>query len=192
MLGRSGSGKGTQARFIVKRLERAGGIHVSTGELLRSFMHRTGPAAEIARRVMRQGGLHPSWLAAYLWLGVIIDEGGGTRHLVFDGACRRLFEAKLLDEVMRWHGRPLPFCIYIDISRREAMRRLLSRGRSDDTIAAIGRRLDYFSKEVVPVLRYYQKSGRMISVDGEQPPERVFAEIDRALRKKIGKRWPRR
>ena len=159
VLGRSGSGKGTQARFIDKRLERAGGIHVSTGELLRSFMHRTGPAAEIARRVMRQGGLHPSWLAAYLWLGVIIDEGGGTRHLVFDGACRRLFEAKLLDEVMRWHGRPLPFCI---------------------------------SKEVVPVLRYYQKSGRMISVDGEQPPERVFAEIDRALRKKIGKRWPRR
>jgi len=190
ILGRSGSGKGTQARRIVARLRSLGGLHVSTGELIRKFMRGRSPAAAIARRVMKQGGLHPSWLAAYLWLGLIVVKGGGTRHLIFDGACRRLFEAKLLDEVMVWYGRPLPLCIYIDVARKEAMRRLLGRGRADDTVPAIKKRLDYFSRDVVPVLRYYQNRGRMIRVDGSSAPGIVAKELDLALQKKMGKTWP--
>ena len=192
LLGRSGSGKGTQARCAVERLKRSGVMHMSTGALLRALMREPTPAGRITRRIMERGELHPSWVAAYTWLKVVLEEGGARRHLVFDGAPRRLWETKLLDEVMRWHGRPLPFCVYIDVSRKEVMRRLTARGRADDTEAAIRRRLDYFLKDVVPVLRYYQRHGRLARVNGEQSPDEVWKEIDTVLAKRLGKQWPRK
>ncbi|TSC78183.1 MAG: adenylate kinase-like kinase [Parcubacteria group bacterium Gr01-1014_33] len=191
LLGRSGSGKGTQALFAVEKLKREGSIHISTGALLRRLMRRSTPAGRITRDIMERGDLHPSWVAAYTWFKIIFEQRGSERHLVFDGAPRRIWEAKLLDEVMKWHGRLMPLCVYIDVSRREAMRRLLARGRADDTVVAIENRLDYFVKDVVPVLRYYKHRNRLIRVNGEQPPEKVWNDIDKALRKKLEKKWPR-
>ncbi len=192
LLGRSGCGKGTQAKFVMERLKSQGAVHISTGALLRTLMQSPTPAGRITRRIMQQGGLHPSWVAAYTWFKILFEERGAQRHLIFDGAPRRLWEAKLLDDVMRWHGRPLPLCVYIDVRRREAMRRLLARGRADDTAAAIKNRLDYFQKDVVPVLQYYKRQKRLLRVDGEQSPEKVWHEIDAVLSKRLGNKWPRR
>lgn len=191
ILGRSGCGKGTQAALLVERLKSRGVIHISTGALLRELMHDSTPTGHITRSIMERGRLHPSWIAAYTWLKVIIEGQGAAKDLVFDGAPRRIWEVKLLDEVMRWHGRPLPLCLYIDVSRKEAMRRLLARRRADDTAAAIKSRLDYFPKEVVPALRYYKREGRLITVNGERAPEQVWQEVDAALARRLGKRWPR-
>ena len=76
--------------------------------------------------------------------------------------------------------------------RREAMRRLLARGRSDDNKEAVKNRLDYFPREVMPVIRYYSSRGRMIRVDGSPAPEEVFAQINAALAEKLGTGWPQR
>lgn len=192
LLGRSGCGKGTQAQFLIKRLRAKAAIHISTGALLRNLMKQKTPAGRITRRIMERGDLHPSWVAAYTWFKILFEERGSERHLVFDGAPRRLWEAKLLDDVMRWHGRPLPFCVYIDVSRREALRRLLARGRADDTAEAIRNRLAYFQKDVVPVLQYYKRHKRLVSVNGSLSSERVGQEIDRCLAMRFGKQWPRK
>ena len=191
ILGRSGCGKGTQAHLLVNRLKRRGVIHISTGALLRDLMHDSTPTGHITRSIMERGRLHPSWIAAYTWLKIIIEGNGAAKDLVFDVAPRRVWEVKLLDEVMKWHGRPLPICLYIDVSRGETMRRLLARKRADDTVAAIKSRLDYFPKEVVPALRYYKKEGRLITINGNQAPDRVWKEIDAAFGKRLGKQWPR-
>mgnify|MGYP001612458417 FL=1 len=191
ILGRSGCGKGTQARQLIKRLKKRGVIHISTGALLRDLMHDSTPTGHITRTIMERGRLHPSWIAAYTWLKIIIEGNGAARDLVFDGAPRRVWEVKLLDEVMKWHGRPLPLCLYIDVSRKEAMRRLLARKRADDTVAAIKSRLDYFPKEVVPALKYYKREGRLITINGAQSPEKVWKEIDEAFAKYLGTQWPR-
>lgn len=191
VLGRSGSGKGTQARFLVERLKKYGVHHMETGRFIRELIASYhNPSTEIAHTVMVHGELHPSWFAAYGWLKEFIEEGCGAEHLVFDGACRRLWEAKLLDDVMVWHRRPLPLCIYIDLGRAEAKKRLLGRGRADDTASTIDSRLNYFPKDVVPVLRYYAHHGRLIRVNGKPAPAIVAKEIDTALRKRLGKQWP--
>jgi adenylate kinase len=190
LLGRSGCGKGMQAKFAVDRLKSRGVIHISTGALLRALMKQKTPAGRITRRIMAHGGLHPSWVATYTWFKILFEERGAARHLIFDGAPRRLWEAKLLDDVMRWHGRPLPLCVYIDVRRREAMRRLLARGRADDTAAAIKNRLDYFQKDVVPVLQYYKRQKRLLRVNGEQSPEKVWRDIDAVLSERLGSKWP--
>lgn len=191
VLGRSGSGKGTQAHFILERLRDEGVFHVETGRFLRDLLVRKNVTTELARtRVMERGELFPWWFPIFLWMRELLEHGHGDTHLVGDGTPRRLAEAKLIDEIMAWHGRPLPTCVYIDVSEQEAIRRLLARGRPDDNMAAIKNRMAYFPTDVVPVLNYYKAHGRYVHVNGEQPPEDVFRELDGMLKKKLGAQWP--
>lgn len=191
VLGRSGSGKGTQARFILARLEGRGVFHLETGRFLRDLMKRKNVTTELARiRLMERGELFPWWFPIFLWMRALVEGGNADKHVVGDGTPRRLSEARLIDEIMAWHGRPLPVCVYVEVSRKEARRRLTARGRADDTPEAIKNRLNYFPRDVAPVLRYYARHGRMVRINGEQAPEKVFEEIDRALRKKLGEQWP--
>lgn len=191
VLGRSGSGKGTQARFILARLKNRGVFHLETGRFLRDLIERKNATTELARtRLMEKGELFPWWFPIFLWMRALVEGGNADRHLVGDGTPRRLSEARLIDEIMAWHQRPLPLCVYVNVSRAEAHTRLLERGRADDTPEAIKNRLDYFPRDVAPVLRYYARHGRCVRVNGEQAPEKVFQEIDQALRKKLGTQWP--
>ena len=93
---------------------------------------------------------------------------------------------------MKDHQRPLPLAIYIEVSEKEAIRRLMFRGRADDTESAILNRLSFFSKYVAQVVRYYKKRGRIISINGNLPPPAVWHQLDKALSKKLGRRWPRK
>ncbi len=190
LVGRSGSGKGTQARLLLERLKKHSVAHLETGKFMRSFMKHQNLTAVIVRRAMAAGKILPSWLAAYTWLKELIEKGKADKHLVYDGAPRKVWEAELIDEVMRWHGRTPALCIYIEISKKEAMRRLLLRGRKDDRIHAIKSRLNFFESHVRNVIRYYKAAGRIIVVDGERPIEDIFTDINKKLRKRLGKFWP--
>lgn len=188
VVGRSGSGKGTQARLLVKKLGK--GTHrIETGKLLRSLLTRNNLTIERARRLMREGRLFPHWFAVFIWLKEFIDKGKLQGNIVFDGSPRTVFEAEMMDEVMKWHERTLPICVYVDVTEREATRRMLARGRLDDTPEAVRRRMQYFPKFVVPVIRYYTTRERLISVDGNKSAPEVWQEIDAKLGEKLGKLW---
>lgn len=49
--------------------------------------------------------------------------------------------------------------------------------RPDDREEAIRNRLDEFNKETQPVIEYYQRQGRLITINGEQSIEEVHREI---------------
>lgn len=191
LLGRSGSGKGTQAKFILKRLRPGGVCYIGTGNLMRAFMKKKGLTALRTREVMKQGNRHPSWLAVFLWIKKLIEDDRTHHHVIFDGAPRGVGEAVTIDEFMEWHGRNLPLCIYLDVSGSEVARRLLQRGRIDDTKRTIHNRLAYFPKLVLPVIHYFKRKKRLIYINGEQSIEKVRRDIDQALAQRLGKRWPR-
>lgn len=189
LLGRSGCGKGTQAERIVARWGREG-HSLSTGKLIRDLIASgDNPTIRIAREIMERGDLHPSWIAVYTWLKEMIERGLAEQHLLFDGAPRRLWEARFLDEVMDWHNRPLPVCVHVKVSVGEATRRLLSRGRADDTAEAVKNRLAYFPRHVLPVIRYYRERRRLIEIDGMPPPDEVWRQIDAALARRFKTQW---
>lgn len=191
VLGRSGSGKGTQARFLLARLKKPGVFHMETGRFLRGLAERKNVTTELAEsRLMKRGDLFPWWFPMFFWLREMIEHGHADKHIVGDGTPRRLSEARLIDEMLVWHERSPALCVYVDVSRAEARRRLRARGRADDTPSAIENRLDYFPRDVVPVLRYYARRARMIRVNGNRAPDLVAGDIDEALKKKLGTRWP--
>ena len=191
VVGRSGSGKGKQADRLLALL-RGRAHHMETGRFLRDIIHtRINETTRRARRFMEQGRLMPLWFSSYTWLRELIERGKADTHLLFDGAPRRVHEAEILDDVLAWHERSLSLCIYIDVSRSTAAKRLRERGRHDDTPTAIKNRMDYFSKEVLPVISYYKKRHRLIHIDGEQPIENVCKDIVASLSRRLGPGWRR-
>ncbi|MDP3770519.1 MAG: nucleoside monophosphate kinase [Candidatus Sungbacteria bacterium] len=189
VIGRSGSGKGTQAKFILDRLG-DGAYHVETGRFLRGLLKKANPTTLIARSIMDRGALMPSWFGSFAWLREFIEKGHADKQLVFDGAPRKVEEAELMDAVIEWHKRPLPFCMYVDVSEKEATKRLMGRGRFDDHASAIRHRMEFFKTDVLPVVRYYRNKRRMIRVDGEQSVENLWKEIDGKLSHHFGNLWP--
>lgn len=183
-VGRSGSGKGTQALFLLRKLGVKNSFHLETGRFLRRLIKKNNPTVSLARNLMHTGQRLPSWMAAFTWLEKLIEGGAAAKHLVFDGAPRSVWEAELIDEVVVWHRRPLPICIYIDVSIKEVTSRLLGRNRSDDHLTSIRNRLRFFEKDVLPVVEYYKKRSRLIHLDGNLAVERVSSNLWAVLVKK--------
>lgn len=179
ILGRSGSGKGTQAILLKKKLEPC--LHIVAGDLFRALAQKEGLAGRKVKEILAAGGLPPEWLAEFLWGKELIENLLGEENIIFDGSPRRVGEAERLDEVLGWLGRPSPRAVLVDITEQEAITRLLKRGRGDDQESNIRARLDWFNKSVLPVIDYYENSGRLIKVDGIGSVEDVFARITKAL-----------
>lgn len=178
-LGISGSGKGVQARLLLAAVPRSSNI--STGDYFRRVAQKNTLIGRYTRGVLRRGDLLPYWAAAHVWLSDFFEKLSGDEDVVFDGAPRRLEEARMLDDVMRDIGRALPVAIYLRLSRREALARLLKRRRFDDRESAIRERFRFFQRDVLPVVNYYRKRRRLFTINGEQPIPAVWRDIRKAL-----------
>lgn len=184
VLGRSGSGKGTQAQFILEKLKKQGVDHLETGRFLRGILKKyRNTTTALAKSAMKRGKLFPDWFAAYCLLKEIIEKGTADKHWVFDGAPRSVWQAELIDDLARWHGRPLPLAVHINVGEKEATQRLLLRARTDDQHRSIRNRMKFFAKSVVPTINYYKSKGRLLIVNGEQSVEGVRRDIEKAFKK---------
>jgi adenylate kinase family enzyme len=64
------------------------------------------------------------------------------KNTIIDGSPRKLVEAHTLHEALKFYDIKNPIVLYIKISKKEAKKRMLSRGRKDDTEKKIDSRLD--------------------------------------------------
>ena len=183
LLGKSGSGKGTQADLLIQEF---GLKHVSTGTLLRKRCKKKDFLGRKLKSIMASGGLVPTPLVFHLWLHELesFHKDKKCRGVVMEGSPRKLYEAWMLKETLDFYGWSKNVRVFhIAISDREALRRLLKRGRSiDDQTEAIKNRLFWFKKEVKPAVSFYKKEGVLFDINGEQSVENVYKEI----RKKLG------
>lgn len=182
-LGLSGSGKGTQVQLLADVMRIHNPVHVvSTGDLFRRLQEFTTDVGKRVKRILQEGGLPFDDLATTLWMHEIAFRVHEHEGIIFDGAPRRLDEAKNIDRFLEFLERKdHTKVVFLSVTPEEIMKRLLSRGRADDNITAIEGRIDYFEKSVLPVLDYYREQGRLIEINGEQPMEKVHADVVKAL-----------
>jgi len=200
LLGRSGSGKGTQGRLLVKEFHLE---YIGTGDLLRAYAERDNALAQRLKKTLAEGNLVPSWMAFFIWMDRLahLDPEKGA---LFDGSPRKLWEAETLDEALSWFGRINIKVLLVDVPREVARERISHRRicascgkgayvegehrrcqycggeitrRLEDTPDAIERRLNWFDEEVSQSLEHYQKLGKLIVVDGTKTPSKVHEEI---------------
>lgn len=182
LIGKSGSGKGTQADLLMKYF---GNLHhISTGDLFRKLSKTKTATANVITETLKSGGLPFDDLATTLWMYDISHKVKDDEGFIMDGAPRRPEEAQNLDRFLDFLKRSdSTYHILLDVSRDEASRRLTARGRADDTPKAINSRLDYFDNIVSKVILHYQTSNRLIKINGEQASEKVFEDILKAVKK---------
>ncbi|MFT5360066.1 MAG: adenylate kinase [Candidatus Paceibacteria bacterium] len=184
--GKSGSGKGTQADLLIEVLKEKGKkvLYVETGKRFREFIQREeNHSAKLTKNLINKGGLMPVFLPVWLWASSFVEDFSGDEDLVLDGLARRMTEAPVLDSALRFYDRLPCNVIHIDVSRKWAFDRLSSRGRSDDTEEYINSRLDWFEKDVSPVIEYFEerKGFDIHIINGEQPIEDVHKELIQKL-----------
>lgn len=183
-IGRSGCGKGTQARLLIEYLKRAEPerdvYYLETGQKFRDFVAGDSLSSILARRVMDQNERQPDFLAVYMWSHLLVENIRGDEHLVLDGTPRSRPEAEMLSTALSFFNRADAHIIHIKVSRQWARTRLESRGRADDTArGGIEARLNWFERDVEPALQYYREHPeyRFHEIDGEQSVERVEKAI---------------
>lgn len=181
-LGRSGSGKGTQARLLEKKL---GLDYVSSGDLLRSRKKKNDFSGIKIASVIDKGGIVLTPVVFKLWLDKFeaLKKKKNFKGFIFEGSPRKILEAFLLNEALEWYewGENIKV-VLIDISPKEAITRLLKRGREDDTLSGIKKRLKWFETNVQPVISFYKKTKKLVKVNGEQSVENIFKDILKSLK----------
>jgi len=183
IVGRSGSGKGTQANLLGKK---TGFTIIKTGDLLRARATKKDAVGKVVKRALEHDKLMPTPIVFSLWMPLIvkIKNRGKAKGIIFDGNPRKMYEAQMLDELFLMFGWGKNFRVcHIDISEKEARKRMLKRGRPDDTRENIAARMAFFTKEVKPMLSYYRKRGVLVEVSGRGAVEDIHKEITRKLRR---------
>jgi adenylate kinase len=154
LIGRSGCGKGTQAELLQKHFGNL--FYLQTGGLLRELAKLDTLAGKSAKQIMHEGKLFPDFMIIGLWmreLNVNVKEDQGV---LFDGAFRRLIEAKQADEYFNFLGRENTLIpILIDISKQEAIDRLTKR------------RICKGCAKIIPYIGEYKKLEKCDNCGGE-------------------------
>jgi len=183
VIGRSGCGKGTQVdllkTYLANKDTQKKILHVESGDFLREFVKADSYTQKKTKFVMENGFLVPESVVVYLWMNYLIKNFTGQENIMFDGCPRKIDEAKMLSDALKFYDIEKPDVVYVNVARTWAEEKLLNRARKDDTVEGIKNRMDYFDKEVIPVIEYFKnnKYYNFIDVNGDQTREAVHEEI---------------
>jgi len=182
-IGRSGCGKGTQAKLldqVIKDQDPNTPIyHLETGQKFRDFIAEDGYTNELSRAVMKSGKRQPDFLAVWMWSHLFIENLKGNEHIVIDGTPRSIAEAHTLDNAFTFYKREMPHVVHLNVSREWSEKHLLARGRADDMKDDIKHRLDWYDRDVQPAVDYFRENPNyhFIEINGEQSIEAVHQEL---------------
>jgi len=178
ILGRQGSGKGTQCARL---MESFGPIHVSTGDMLRAAVAAGTEFGRQAEAIMDAGEL----VSDEVMNGIVAERLSADdvveRGVLLDGYPRTPAQAEALDEALESAGTHLDLALNLEVSIEEATRRMLDRARADDTEEAILRRLALYETETAPLVAWFEKRSLLITVDGLGSEDEVFQRLRRAV-----------
>ncbi len=201
MLGPPGAGKGTQA----ERLARVRGLpKISTGDILREAVHAGTELGRIAKATMDAGNL----LSDDVMVGIVgqrLSLPDAASGFVLDGFPRTVVQASALDSMVNGRGPLVVLDIVVPedvLVRRLATRRICGQcgvnaavewtgncqkcggelvARIDDGVEIVRERLKVYRRQTEPLVDYYSVRPTFRSIDGNQPPDVVTAQVDEAL-----------
>lgn len=175
ILGKQGAGKGTQCELLVKRY---GVAHISTGDMLRAAVAAGTPLGRQAKEVMDAGEL----VSDELILGIVaerLEAPDTAAGFLLDGFPRTEAQADGLFALLAPHA--VSRAIDLDVADDIVTRRMLDRGRADDTPEAIARRLELYEAETAPLRKLFADRGVLVTVDGLGTPAEVHQRIVAAI-----------
>lgn len=177
VIGPPGAGKGTQATRMAQHL---GVAHISTGDM---FRHHATTGTDLGQQVdeiMKAGEYVPDEITVQM-LAERLAEPDAANGFILDGFPRTGGQVSALDGLIGEDG--LDAVVVFEVDLDELTKRLLIRGRADDTEETIRNRFRVFTEQTAPLLEIYGGRGLLVSVDGMGEMDEVTDRIVRALEK---------
>lgn len=209
MLGAPGSGKGTQARRLVRHYDAA---QLSTGDLLRAAVQAGTPAGVEAKAFMDAGVLVPDRIVLAL-IGEQLVERGVERY-VLDGFPRNLSQGEALEALLVELERPLQAAVLIEVPDEDLRQRIAGRRtcrscgaiynvytappqrpdvcdacrgplyqRSDDNETTVAQRLRTYRVETAPLIEFYRARDLLCAVDGTRDVDAIFTDLQEVVQR---------
>uniref|UniRef100_A0A9J8C5V1 Adenylate kinase isoenzyme 5 n=2 Tax=Cyprinus carpio TaxID=7962 RepID=A0A9J8C5V1_CYPCA len=184
IIGGPGSGKGTQC---LKIAERYGFVYVSVGELLRKKMIHNATSNRkwsLIARIITNGELAPqeTTITEIKQKIMKIPEASG---IVIDGFPRDVGQALSFEDQICTPD----LVVFLACSNQRLKERLEKRaeqqGRPDDNPKAIDRRLTNFKQNAIPLVKYFQEKGLIVTLDADRDEEEVFYDISMTVDNKL-------
>ena len=205
LLGAPGAGKGTQASNLAEMLQVP---HISTGDIFRANMRENTPLGVKAKSYMDQGLLVPDELTVDLVMDRLAQEDCQNGYIL-DGFPRTIAQAdalaakETLDAAVnidvedsaiidRMGGRRVcPACgesyhVKYNPPKKEGVCDKCGQAlivRKDDVPETVQKRLEVYHEQTAPLISYYEKQGKLVTVNGAQAPSQVTASIMEALQR---------
>jgi len=201
VLGRPGSGKGTQCGRLATRLAVP---HISTGDLFRATVARDTPLGRVVKGYMETGDLVPDDLV----IDVVDDHlgpDGAAIGFVLDGFPRTVAQAEQLADLIHPYGLDLAIDLVVpaEVARLRLATRLVCgdcgrsigpgaavgacgdcggtvEERADDDASTVARRLALYDEVTGPLVGWLTDRELLMPVDGLGHPSEVATRIDAA------------
>lgn len=208
LLGPPGAGKGTQATILAKALETP---HISTGNLLRSYVQSETSLGNKAKKYMDQGHLVPDSLILDM-LFTRVAKQDCQKGYILDGFPRTLAQVTAYHKRLSTESKAIVLNLELsdDIIVERLSQRLIcekcntpfhtqhsppkKKGecdqcngslfqRSDDSEEVVRNRLTVYHKQTAPLIDYYSTHQSLKTISCNQPIEKVLEETLDYLKK---------
>ena len=180
ILGPPGVGKGTQSDLLAEKL---GVIHLSTGEILRKAVSDRTKLGLQAKDIMVQGEL----VSDDIMIGIIKEALSApemkTKGFILDGFPRTVKQAIALNDIFTELKFKELVVINLLANEEELTKRMMGRGRKDDTIETVKNRFSIYREQTEPVKEYYNKICNVIDINGVGSINRINDNIVEAIKK---------
>ena len=172
MLGGPGSGKSTYTEYLIKHFNIT---HIYPGGMLRKEVEKGTEIGKIAKSIIDRGEFVPNQIVLDLIKKKVEQSPQGY---VLDGWPRYMQQV----EDMEKNEIGYDYAVFLDVSRDEVLRRLLARGRADDTEEIINNRIELYKKETGPVIEYMRGRPGFLEIKAEGgTPKETANEIIRKI-----------
>ena len=203
LLGPPGAGKGTQGEKLETEL---GYVRLSTGDMLREAVRNGTELGKIAKGYMDSGALVPNDLIINL-MKEKIESLGKVPGIIFDGFPRTVEQAEALDKELDidlalnfdvedevlvsrlTQRRSCPDCnaVYHLSNKPPAKDGICDKcgaalyQRDDDKEETVRNRLKTYREKTFPLVSYYEKNGKLVTIPGTGEIDAIFAQVKKAI-----------
>ena len=174
ILGGPGSGKSTYAEYLIKHFDIT---HIYPGGMLRKEVEKGSDIGKQVKSIIDKGQFVPNEIVLELIKKKVEQSPKGY---VLDGWPRYMQQVEDMQKAEIGYD----CAVFLNVSKEEIMRRLLARGRADDTEEIINDRIALYKKETGPVIEYLRDKPGFIEIKAEGEPEAVAKEIIKSKEEK--------
>ncbi len=178
LFGPPGAGKGTQAKYLVEKLNN---FQISTGEMLRDEIQKNSHIGKKIVNDMNDGKFVSDEIVNTL-IEETLNDPNKKNRLIFDGYPRSLSQAKNLEKLLKKTDQNIDFVFFLNVDKDVIIKRIENRKilekRSDDDLKTFIRRYDTYMDTTKPVLDFYSKNSNFYEIDGSSEIAEITAKID--------------